>query len=863
MFSLLSRTIRELLQRRRANREVEEELQFHLEMEINANVVRGLSAAEARRQALADLGGVAQTTEAVRGVRASWIDSISQDVRFALRVLRRGGTGWLAMAMLALAIGITAAMFTVVDALLLRTAPFQNPDELAFVYLGNDHGGPNAVAPAVLRAWKQSGVFAAVEAANRSTAVVEMNGSIMTRGLAQVTPGVFEMLRGVRPVKGRLFDTSDGRSGTDDRILISEDMWRDVFGRDPDTIGKSVLIDGKPLVVIGILPAEFRFPSASTVIWRASSFDDPKGTRPVVYVRFRTDLPRADAERIATTAARSADSVTATANRYLRVQPLRGTLLDEYSERAIPLLGGGVVLVFFVLCANVSSLLLARFTARQREFAMRSALGASRARLLRQALVESGLIGILAILAGAGTAWILVALARAFLPEAFLLGTLNPLNLDLRALAVTSAAGVVATAAAGLLPAWIGTRVQRDSPLRVSDRGGTETRAARALARMLLVAELALACTLLTGATLLIRSFVNLANADRGLDPEGIVVARLSVLIPELKGDGARESLARSLEDEVRSLPAVQQMAWSYGLPPGGGAMSFGEWHSDLAGAPALDMVVDRYWVGPEFFSMLDIPILRGRTFAPEDSSNDVVVGERFAAALWPGLDPLGHSFTFVKERFRVIGVAREINYPTLETRRDSPEFYEQFKGVGRYAMAMASIRCAGPCPDPALIRQRLGRVHAAVRVDSVRPLVDSYIEELARPRSAAAVGFAFAAIAVLAAAGGLFSVLSYAVRRRRREFGIRSALGASSSQLAGVVVRDSVTVSLAGLCAGGLASWWIARGLTSLQYGVSATDPVSCAVVISLLAITVALASWWPAKEAMRSDPVSLLRGE
>lgn len=862
MLTGLFRTIRELRQRRRANREVDEELRFHIEMEIQANIARGLSPIEARRQALADLGGVAQTKEAVREVRASWIDSVAQDVRFAVRVLHRGGTGWAAVAMLALAIGITTAMFTVVDALLLRPAPFENPEQLAHVYMGTERGGPGGIPMEVVRAWRDSGAFARVEAASRQTVLVDAAGTIAVRNLAHVTPGMFELLGGVRPIRGRLFDATDAGAGADDRILISEDVWTAMLGRDPDVVGRTILVDEKPLVIVGVLPSEFRFPSWTTGIWRATRFEKRS---PPAYVRFRGNVPRADAERLATDLARTVDPSYTTRGYFLRVQELAEYVLDRDSQRSIPPLAAGVVLVFLVLCANVSGLLLARLTARQREFATRSALGASRGRLLRQALIEGASIGLIAVIVGTGVAWALVSLARTFLPEAFLFATLNPVDLDARALAVASLAGFIATIAAGLLPAWIGTRVDVDQSLRVTDRGGTDTRAARIFTRGFLVGQIALACMLLVGATLLVRSFVNLAGTDRGLDVEDVMVARVELPSTAFTDTESRVSAVRVLEDALRSLPGVDQVAWSYGQPPGGAVNYDGDVQSDLPGSQPHNLWVDRHVVQPAFFAIYGIPVIRGRIFGPQDAATDVIVGERLAALLWPGLDPLGRSFVMDEQRvrLRVIGVAREIHNPTLDDSADNPEFYTAHNSGWLGALAMANIRCRGACPDPALMRQRLTRAHAGVEVDYVRPAVDWYVRELARPRAAAALGFTFAVIATLAAAGGLFSVLSYGVARRRRELGIRSALGASSSQLAQVVVRDSAIVAFAGLCAGALASWWMARALASSQYGVTATDPLSCAIVISLLALAIVLASWWPARDAMRADPVTLLREE
>lgn len=272
-------------------------------------------------------------------------------------------------------------------------------------------------------------------------------------------------------------------------------------------------------------------------------------------------------------------------------------------------------------------------------------------------------------------------------------------------------------------------------------------------------------------------------------------------------------------------------------------------------------MTVDRYSVGPEFFGLYGIPLLKGRTFGASEQPDAVVIGERLARTLWPGLDPIGRTFSFQNERFQVIGLVREINHPSLDARIDRPEFYEPFAGVGSYAMM--SIRCVPTCPNAALVRQRILSTHPAVRVVDAQPLEDVYFEQLARPRAAAALGFAFAAVAVLAAAGGLFSVLSYAVARRKREFGIRTALGASPADIRRVVLRDGLVVASIGIAIGSGAAWSLGRALASLQYGVTVTDPVTWTVVLGVLGLTTVIASWQPARKAMRADPVLLLREE
>jgi predicted permease len=785
------------------------------------------------------------------------------DVRHAFRRLRsRPGVMLAAAVMLGLGIGLTTAMFTVVDALILRPVPFHEPDRLANLAMMNDRGGRLAVAPDVLQAWRDSPAFSSVEGTAPGTSIIETGLGPIVRASARVSPGMFAML-GAHPVRGRAFDASEGRSGTDDRVVLSEDVWRASFGADPALVGQRITIDGESLLLIGLMPSGFRFPEWNTVAWRPLDFRAPPpalaGELPRAYVRVAPGVPIADALRIATDAARKVDA-SIRADTSARSRPMGALARDPYYQRAVPLLAGGVALVFLVLCANVCSLLLARLSARQREFRMCAALGASRARLLRQAFVEHALLGVGGAAVGVFLAWALVSLSRGFLPEAFLLRTLNPVDLDMRALFVAIAAGGVATMVAGVLPAWIGTRPDAASSLGRAERTSTETRGARTLTRALLVTELALACTLLVGATLLVRSVVNLARADRGMRTEGVLTSWIGLPAKAYPDAPARRAIAATIEDSIRQLPGVERIAFSSGVPPGGGGIHFGDdWLPDGPNTRPVSLVASSYSVGDDFFELYGIPLLQGRTFQPGDGPERVIVGERIAARLWPNQDPVGRSFRRGKEHLQVIGLVREINFPSLEANRDRAEFYRPFVPGG--GNVWLNVGCQPRCPDEAVVRKQILAVVPGAHIVTLGLLSEQYREELARPRAAAALAGTFAVIAVLAAAGGLFSVLSYAVGRRRREFGIRTALGASPRQIRGLVLRDGVRVAALGVGAGIAASAALARVIASLQYGVTGLDPVTWTLVLGLLVATTLVASWRPARAAARVDPVTLLR--
>jgi len=801
-----------------------------------------------------------------------------RDLASAFRQVRRNpALSALAIATLALGIGLSTAMFTIVDALLLRPLPFPDPEQLSRVCLCPERGGGSMVVPpAVLPAWRDSPAFTAVEAYTRGTSVIELEDDELAVTSARVTPGLFGML-GVRPELGRLFTADEGAAGADDRVLLAEDLWRRAFGADPGLVGRRIIVDGHSLLVVGIL-ADFRFPQWDTLIWMPIDYAAPGASvasaTAMPIVRWAPGVPEDDARRLAMEAALAADpSLEFDPRRVGVVRFVRPFRLieepDDYYGRAGPLLGGGVALVFLLLCANVSGLLLVAFTARRHQFGICSALGASRFRLLRQALLESAVLSALGALVGVGLAWSLVSAAHGFLPPTLVQRSLNPVGLDARALAAASAAGLVATLAAGLLPALVATGRDPVASLR-SGGAGTETRTGRMTTRALLVTEVAMACALLIGATLLVRSFVNIAGADRGLDARGVMT--VTVWFPEPEADAEEEapepavrlSLINAIEEEVRALPNVRDVALSFGMPPDDGGFWFGDgWRPDSANADPLDLgMVDYYEVSGEFFRFYGIELLAGRAFRPGDTVNDVIVGERLAALLWPSADPVGRSFQFDDRSYRVIGLATEIHYPSLEANTDNPELYQHFFAAERRGLMM-SLRCAGACPDAARLSERIRAVGGAIQTVRTGLLEDQYQQQLARPRAAAALGSAFAMIAVLVAMGGLFSVLAYAVSRRRREFGIRVALGAGKRDLARLVQRDGISVATVGLLVGSAGAWAVQRVLAAFQYGVTLTDPLNWLVVAGVIFAATLLASWRPAARAGRVDPAELLRQE
>jgi putative ABC transport system permease protein len=848
-----------------ADRDLADEIQFHLDAEARLRSDRGEPAVEARAGARRDFGNVLDVAQTTREMWGWSPASIIDDIQHGLRRLRaKPSTALTAAGMLALGIGLATAMFTLVDALVLRPAPFREPDRLMRLELRYGNNGRTVVPPAVLAVWRTSPLFSNVAGASTTASIVDTEAGALVRASARVSPGLFDLL-GVHPSRGRAFTADEGRAGADAVVLLSEDLWRTTFASDPRILGRTITVDGARVQVIGLMPSGFRFPDWNTVIWQPIDFDAPpsghEGDLPMPFARLAPGVTAGAALAAAAVMARAASSAVP-ANTWVQMLAFAGSELDAYYTHAVPILSAGVVLVFLVLCANVGSLLLARLTSRAAEFRMCVALGASRGRLLREAMFEHVAIAAGGAVAGVSFAWGLVRIARALLPEAFLSRTLHVVTLDARALVVALGAAFAATLAAGVVPAWIATRPVART-IAASGRGGTESRAGRAMTRTLLVVELSMACGLLVLATLLVRSFMNLAAIDRGLDTDGVLTMR--VLMPSTPADPAtRAVVAAAVKDRLRALPGVAEMTVSGGVPPGGGATHFDyDWQPFDPGAKAVHIAVaGEFDVGPDFFHLYRISLLEGRGFEAGDDEHAVILGERLAHLLWPTGSAVGRSFTLFKTEapYHVVGVARELRFPTVDAFRDHPQFYAPFTGRGLGAI---SLRCTGTCPDEATVRRAVLAGAPGATIYGFGLLDDVYREALARPRGAAALGTTFAVIAMAAAAGGLFSVLTYAVGRRRREFGVRLALGAAPGDIRRLVLRDGLRVAGLGIVIGGAGSVALARIIASIQYGVSKFDPITYGIVVVLLVATTLLASWRPARRAMTVDPAELLRDE
>jgi predicted permease len=702
--------------------------------------------------------------------------------------------------LLALAIGVTSAMFAVIDAFMVRPAPFRDPGTLAQLAIRRDAGISTYLDFPTTRALRDSGVFDAVmPVIMNAVGEFERGSGVVVRSGAHITPGTFASL-GVSPLLGREFVSGEGREGNDRYILLSEPAWRELFDANPSVIGTTVEVSGVSTVVVGVMPGGMRFPIRGDGIWRPLDLDAPSAAtatrRLTVHVRRQASMPVAEAERLASD---TVDGLLGEPGR-LEFRDTAAGLLDPYSRESLMALAIGVGLVFVVLCANVTNLILARTTVRRQEFGVCTALGASRGRLMRQVFLENAAVGIGATLLGLGLAYALVTIGQRTLPQDLMWRTLNPLDLDWRAVAATSVVGMLAVMLAGLPSAWFGTSADANASISLASRGGTDTPGSRRLTQSLLVVEVAMAVALLAAAGLQVRSFLNLMSADRGLDANRVVIATAPLPRSLFADKDSRAVVAQLIEDRVRALPGVAAVTLASNMPPDQGNIHFSfEVRTDVPDSPPIAVnMMHSYYVAPAFFDAFGIRLREGRGFEVTDTAEAAVLSEGLARQLFPGQSAVGHTFTFGKSNYHVVGVATEIRNSLTDPREDYPEFYRPWysSGVPGAETVKLGIRCGDPCASPESVRQAIASVSAAVDAVSIHQLSDDFRAQLARPRVAAIVAAMFAGLALFATGAGLYGVLSYLVSRRRREFGIRAALALPAMAPCSVATARSPSMS-------------------------------------------------------------------
>lgn len=889
--------VRALFFRAREEREMEEELRHHIEMETAANVGRGMGPAEARRQALITFGGMEQTREEVRDARGvGLLEDLLRDLRYAFRSLwKTPGFTMTAVLVLALGIGATTAIFSAVQAVVLRPLPFADADRLYMLWESNPEMGweQEPAAPPNYLDWKERvTAFADVEAYSAAPSQVTLTRleQPVVLDATLVTGGFFSML-GVRPILGRDFTEAETWAGATWRagetpLLLSMRTWRTVFAGDEAAVGRTLLFNGVPARIVGVMPEGLAFPTEGVDLWIPTGwagenrdegwFRRAHSIRPIARLAPGVTPDRAAAE------------LRSVASQLEREHPETNRLmgagmspLSEFMNRTtrtpLLLLLSAVGLLLLIACANVGNLMLVRASARRRDLAVRSALGAGRGRIVRQMLTESLVLATLGGLVGIAFGVAGTRLLERFQPE----GLLRVTSFSVDAGVIAFASGTTATAAVlfGFFPALFTRRTGPGEVLRDAGRSGGAGRRAGRVAGGLVIAEVALAVVLVLGAGLLVRSLTELRQVELGFEPDGVVAITLSLPGARYPGPPTVTPFYNGLLDRVRAIPGVEAVAASSTLPlrDRGPTSDF-----FIAGRAPDDYgseVVQRIMT-PGYLETMDVPLLAGRGFTDADVFRErwdaprgdrvAIINEAMAQQYFPGQDPLGQRITMDRSPDStsvwrtIVGVVGNERQSDIAV-PPQIELIEPFGQSIEWQMHLYAR--VAPGTEPTRI---VPIVRAIVSdLDPELPLVDAVAMEdvvsdsMARDRFLMLLLLGFAAVAATLALVGVYGVTAQAARQRLPELGIRMALGASDKDILRLSLRQGLALVGMGLGLGVAVALVATRAMAGLLYGITPNDPATFVTVALLLGAAGMGASWIPARRAARLDPAQTLRAE
>jgi len=868
--------------------ELDEELDFHLEKEIEQNLMRGMNPEDARSAALRSFGGVERVKEESRDVRGiRLIEELCYDLSYGLRMLRKlPGVMAIAIATLAVGVGANTAIFSVVNATLLRPLPYNNPDQLVMMW-GTNPGGygwrgkTGFSAPSFLDYQQQNQVFERMAAfTGVGLTLTEVSHSENIQG-GLVTPEFFDVLA-VQPSLGRAFLPQDAQAGQDHVVLLNYNFWQRRYGSNPNIIGQTIRLDATPYTIIGVLPQGFDFSIPdyfeSRDLWLPNILPRDNSERGHKFLsvigRIKPGITpgqveqemRAITERLAQEYPRQMTGFG------VKLTPLHEQIVGDIRP-VLLMLFGAVGLVLLIACANVANLQLARASTRQKEIAIRTALGASRGRLLRQLLTESVLLaligGALGLLLASWGIRLLTGLGPAGVPQ----GTL--VTVDATVLAYSLALSLMTGILFGLAPALQPTPARLSEALKEGGRNSAAGESGIRLRRLLTVSEIALSLILLIGAGLLIRSFVGLLRVNPGFEIKNTLTARFD--LPKYSYPEATKQAAfyTQVIERIKALPGVTAVGTTDELPPTMGS------HSNtfsIEGGASIDqsnqsLAVQERVVSADYFRAMGIPLSTGRVFSDTDDDSAppvALINQSFARRFFPNENSIGQHLRFGSANpwITIVGIVGDVRGFGLDKQPKSEIYlsYQQQKFLPY-----------NPLPNMHLVVRTIGdpnEIAAAVQgsvqeLDKNLPLPPAQTMEavlaasIAERRANMLLLGVFAVIALILTTVGVYGVISYSVAQRTQEIGIRIALGAQSHDVITLVVRNGMRLVLAGIAIGLAGAFALTRWMASLVFGVSATDPLTFAVITLLLALVALLACWIPAAQAAKVDPMTMLRSE
>ena len=876
--SRLRRRVRLVVDRAAVEREMQEEMRFHLDMEADELARFGANTEEAQRLARRRFGGVAHYEDQARDTRGgAWIEQLRQDSHYALRILARG-RGFVAVAVLTLALGVGAntAIFSVVRGVLLRALPYPEPRRLVAIQ-SVIRGSVTAVSPPDFLDWRaQAKSFTGVAAYFLSTTNLTGDGDPERLTQARVSANFFDVL-GIRPARGRAFVSGEDVSGAPRVVILSDGLWRRRFGADPSIVGRTITLDDFPTTVIGVAPAALRMP-AGVDLWLTTRFDASDLAQSARGARWIQVLGRLSSGATLSGAAGEMRAIAARLARFdprhnagvtTRVATLQENLVGAVRAPLLILLGA-VGFVMLIACVNVAGLALGRTAARETELAVRTALGAGRGRIARQILTENiilsfggGAAGIALAILGTRT---LVTLAPAGLP------LVQSVHVDAVVLSFALVVTLVSGLLFGVIPALHGSRQGIDGRLRAGSRGLSLGASGSRLRQSLVVAEVALAVALLAGAGLLLRSFGQLVAVDPGFRPTDVSTLSLS-LSPVRYPDAERQArFATTLLTRVGTLPGVTAAGISFSLPLTNSAFGLtfaigGRPEKTGPDEPRAQVRI----ATPDYFRAMGIPLLRGRGFTDADhagSGRVLLISESAARQYWPNEEPIGQTLETGWRRDgrrfggTIVGVVGDVRQFSLAG-APQPSIYAPLAQWPLDELSLVMHSAGSVVTTLAAARDVVHELDAALPVYDVRSFDDVVRESVAERRFYAMLLAAFAGLALVLAAVGIYGVIAYSVQQRRRELGIRIALGATRERVIALVLRQGMALTLVGVAVGLAGAGLLTRVLRGQLYGVSATDPLTFAAVPVILLAVALVACAVPARRAVAVDPATSIRAE
>ncbi|MBO0860348.1 MAG: ABC transporter permease [Chloracidobacterium sp.] len=886
------------LRRGKIERQMERELRFHVEMETAEKIRRGMSEEDARRSAMLSFGGVERTKEELRDARGlRWLEDLPQDLRYTLRILRRN-PAFAAVTLLTLALGIgaTTVMFTVINSVLLKPLPYREPDRLVTLQeqteKATQYGNLWAFAYPNYLDCKRESRFLDMAAKRYSGGTVSANGNAEYVVGREVSSDLFSVL-GIDLVQGRPFLPDEDRLGAAPVIIVSYSLWQRLFAGNPAAIGTPLVMDGKPFTIVGVAPAGFRLdgeePGVFTPLGQKTSpnmqmRDRHPGIQVLARLRSGATLDEAQADLALIGRHLAEQYPESNAGRSFIADPLRPDVGD--AGTTLWLLMGAVILVLLIACVNVASLLLARAVSRERELAIRVVLGAGRSRIMRQCLTESAVLGISGGALGILSAAVGIRPFVMFWPGA--LPRAEEVHLDWQTLLFALTVSLLSSLIFGLAPALRAPARELEQTLRAGAR--TVAGSSRRLHSGFVIAEVALAVVLLVSAGILGRALLRLSALDPGFNYRNTLVTRMALSADALANPKQIRAAWQEVLERARRVPGVVSVATVDTVPMREGNNRLGYWTTPDVPAPDRQPLALANSVSPDYLAVMGIPLLKGRFFDDHDrlgSELVVVIDDVLAERAFGAQDPIGKYIWIPDSPFssdnkspdaaRIVGVARHVRYWGFagdDQAQVRAQFYYPFAQVAdqflrRWSelMSIAVRTSVPPLATLEPLRRELRRATGGAVGDQalyeVRTMEQLASDSLSQQRFLLLLFGIFAGLALLLACVGIYGVLAYLTRQRVPEIGVRMALGANARDCMWLVLRQSLGMTLVGVVLGAAGALAAGRLLESFVPGVGTAEPLTFAVMISVLVVAALLASFAPAYRASRVDPMSAIRQE